>query len=406
MHVRILFFTAITLLTIVILFLLLLATDTALSVWQRLSAAPLWLQVIYTLILILISGASLWLSWRWLKPDDKRKPDKSRSQDPESLQDELVKSASAGVDVSAAMKEIQEQRRRKQSGEVFIAILGEISTGKSSLVKALLPRADIDSDPRGGTTQQICHYRWKADSEDCVVIADLPGFNLDCHPEILEEARRSHLVVFLCDSDITRSQMEQLRHLLTIDKPLIVALNKVDRFQPPEVRSIAANISERTGIRQDDVVFIQTGGREEVIRLLSDGSEETITRDRKPDIEPLRHALQRKLDSNQELMEQLRDTAVMLLAAEKLEQARDVHREQRATELVQTYSRRAVVGALAAVAPGSDIIIQGLLATRLIQALCKLYDVPVKDVEIDAFLRCGRFQRAPSAPSADRSRTG
>jgi uncharacterized protein (DUF697 family) len=134
-------------------------------------------------------------------------------------------------------------------------------------------------------------------------------------------------------------------------------------------------------------VFIQTGGREEVIRLLHDGSEETIERDRASNIEPLRKVLQRHLDNNAELMEQLRDTAILLLAAEKLEQARDAHRESQAAELVQTYSRRAIVGALAAVAPGSDLVIQGLLATRLLQELCKLYDVSVKDVEIESFIR-------------------
>jgi len=88
--------------------------------------------------------------------------------------------------------------------------------------------------------------------------------------------------------------------------------------------------------------------RVDVIKLLSDGGEETITRERARDIEPLRTALQRKLDSNQDLMEQLRDTAVLLLASEKLEQARDTHREQQAAALVNTYSKRAVVGALAA----------------------------------------------------------
>jgi len=117
------------------------------------------------------------------------------------------------------------------------------------------------------------------------------------------------------------------------------------------------------------------------------GGEEVITRDRKQDIEPLRMALQRKLDSNQPLMEQLRDTAVLLLAAEKLQQARETHREEQAAELVQKYSKRAVVGALAAVAPGSDLIIQGLIATQLIKALCQLYGVSVKEVEIDSFLR-------------------
>jgi len=388
MRVRLLLLIAVLLVAVVTLFLLLLATDTAMSVWQRLSEAPLWLQVAYTLVLMLISGATLWLSWRWLKPAAKNKEvAEQRGLDPFSLQEELVESASAGVDVSAAVEEIREQQRRKQSGEVFIAIFGEISTGKSSLVKALLPKADMQTDPRGGTTQDVSHYRWNADSGDSVIIADLPGFNLDGNPGILEEARRAHLVVFLCDSDITRSQMEQLENLLSIQKPLIVALNKVDRFSASEAHSIAENISQRTTVKPNDIVFIQTGGHEEVIKLLSDGSEETVTRNRLQDIEPLRTAIQRKLDSNQELMEQLRDTAVLLLASEKLDQARDIHREQQANELVETYSKRAVIGALAAVAPGSDIIIQGLLATRLVQALCKVYGVSVKEVEIESFLR-------------------
>lgn len=387
MRVRLLLFIAVLLVAIVTLFLLLLATDTALSVWQRLREAPLWLQAAYTLVLLLISGASLWLSWHWLKPAGKKAPSEDKTLDPFSLQEELLASASAGVDVSAAVEEIREQQRRKQSGEVFIAIFGEISTGKSSLVKALLPLADMETDVKGGTTMEITHYRWQSQSGDAVIIADLPGFNLDDRPEILEEARRAHLVVFLCDTDITRSQMAQLESLLETGKPLIVALNKADQFSASEAQAIAASISDRTGINCDDVVFIQTGGREEVIRLLHNGSEETIERDRSRNIEPLRKALQRQLDNNSQLMEQLRDTAILLLAAEKLEQARDVHREQQASELVHSYSKRAVVGALAAVAPGSDLIIQGLLATRLIQALCKLYDVSVKEVEIESFLR-------------------
>ncbi|MGB5487562.1 MAG: GTPase [Lysobacterales bacterium] len=389
MRVRLLLIIVVLLVAVVTLFLLLLATDTALSVWQRLQQAPLWLQVAYTLVLLLISSATLWLTWHWLKPARKKSPVRGESMhiDPSSFQEALVESAGTGVDVSAAVQEIKEQQRRKQSGEVFIAIFGEISTGKSSLVKALLPKADLQSDTRGGTTQHVSHYRWQADSGDAVMIADLPGFNLDGNPQILEEARRAHLVIFLCDSDITRSQMEQLQSLLSIRKPLLVALNKMDRFSNSEAREIAGNISQRTGVDREDIVFIQTGGREEVIKLLRDGNEEVVIKDRPQDIEPLRTALQRKLDSDQQLMEQLRDTAVLLLASEKLVDARAKHRERQADELVATYSKRAIVGALAAVAPGSDIIIQGLLATRLVQALCKVYDVSVKEVEIDSFLR-------------------
>jgi len=387
MRLKLLLVIAVLLVAIATMFLLLLATDTALSVWQRLSVAPMWLQILYGLVLISISSATLWLTWRLLKPKETPADEPLTAIDPMSLQHELVDSAQAGIDVSAAVNEIKEQQRRKKSGEVYIAIFGEISTGKSSLVNALLPHADVDSDATGGTTQEISHYHWQTRHGDSVIIADLPGFNLGNDPAILEEAQRAHLVVFLCDTDITRSQMTQLESLLKIEKPLIVALNKVDRFSNTEAGAIAENISAKTGIARKDIVFIQTGGREDVIKLLSDGSEETIEQDRESTIDALRNALQRQLDNNPELMEQLRDTAILLLAADKLQQARDSHREQQAAELVQTYSRRAVLGALVAVAPGSDLIIQGLLASRLIQALCKLYGVSVKDVEIESFIR-------------------
>lgn len=373
--------------SVLTLFLLLLATDTAMSVWQRLSLAPLWLQITYVLFLLLVSSAVLWLTWHWLKPAKKIKPAAPPAPDSDSLKEDLMASASAGVDISAAVEEVREQQRRKQSGEVYIAIFGEISTGKSSLVKALLPDSKMESDPRGGTTLEVAHYQWQAGTGDRVVIADLPGFNLGEHAEIQEEARRAHLVVFLCDSDITRSQMEQLEVLLSIEKPIIVALNKMDRYTNSEAQAIADSIAQKTRIERNNIVFIQTGGREEVVRLLSDGKEETVSRERPNDISALRYRVQQKLDENHELMEQLRDTAVLMLASEKLERARDAHREQQAEELVQRYSRRAIVGALAAVAPGSDIIIQGLLATRLINALCEVYGVSVKEVEIESFLK-------------------
>ena len=138
MRVRLLLFIALSLVAVVTLFLLLLATDTALSVWQRLREAPLWLQAAYTVFLSLVASATLWIAWRWLKPAPKKTPNMDQPLDPVSLQEQLIESAGEGVDVSAAVEEIREQQRRRRSGEVYIAVFGEISTGKSSLVKALL----------------------------------------------------------------------------------------------------------------------------------------------------------------------------------------------------------------------------------------------------------------------------
>ena len=387
MPLRFLLSIAILIVAFLVLFLVLIATETALTVWHYLKEAPLWVQLAYSVILIGVPLASVLLFWRWFRPGKKKKTRrKPESLTAETLQDELLESARQGVDVSAALQEIREERRRRGTGEIYIAVYGEVSSGKSSLVKALLPEAQIETDARAGTTTEIRHYAWQAPSGDRITIADLPGFNLDDDQAALEESRRAHLVIFLCDADLTSSQARQLRSLRVLQKPVVLALNKTDRYAPEERARLLEEICNKTGLDSADIVAISTGGREEVVRLLGEGIEQRADRERQPEIAELRQAVQSHLDRDRELMESLRETAVLMLASEKLDEARSQYRQQQADELVGKYARRAVIGALAAVAPGSDLIIQGILATRLIRELSRLYDVPVKDIEIESFL--------------------
>jgi hypothetical protein len=161
----------------------------------------------------------------------------------------------------------------------------------------------------------------------------------------------------------------------------------MDLYSSEEAVVIINRIVKHTGLARQNVVPIHTGGNEDVVRVLTDRNETRVSLERSVDTEKLLFAIQRHLDNDRELMESLRDTAVLMLAAEKLEAARHRHREEKAAELVRQYSKRAVVGAMAAVAPGSDLVIQGVLATRLVQSLCQLYGVSVKDVQIESFLK-------------------
>jgi hypothetical protein len=387
MPVRLLVTAFILIVLFLVLFLVLLATDTALSVWHYLKDAPAWIQLSYAVILAGLPLLTLVLFWNWFRPRRRKNAGRERPEiTTEALQDNLLESSRQGVDVSAALEEIREQRLRRGSGEIYIAVYGEVSSGKSSLVQALLPDAEIETDPRAGTTSQICHYAWQAPSGDRIVIADLPGFNLDDDHLTREETRRAHLVIFLCDSDLTSSQMAQLQYLSKLDKPLLLALNKADRYSREELEILLARLQKETGLDENDIVAISAGGREQVVRLLGEEMEQRDDRPRRPEISALREAVQCQLDQDRELMESLRETAVLTLASEKLEAAQDQHRNQQASDLVNKYSRRAMIGALAAVAPGSDIVIQGVLATRLIRELSKLYDIPVKEIEIESFL--------------------
>jgi GTP-binding protein EngB required for normal cell division len=294
MPVRLLVAAVILIAFFLVLFLVLLATDTALSVWHYLKEAPAWVQLAYAVVLAGLPLLTLALFWNWFRPGRKQaKQTKRRELTAETLQNELLDSARQGVDISSALEEIREQRRRRSSGEIYIAVYGEISSGKSSLVQALVPDIDLETDPRAGTTTEIRHYSWRAPSGDRIIIADLPGFNFADDSAALEETRRAHLVIFLCDSDLTASQLKQFKYLQGFEKPLILALNKADRYSPEELSSFQDRFQQRTQLEKSDIVTISTGGREEVIHMLGEEIEQRADRQRKPEIAQLRSAVQR-----------------------------------------------------------------------------------------------------------------
>jgi hypothetical protein len=128
-------------------------------------------------------------------------------------------------------------------------------------------------------------------------------------------------------------------------------------------------------------VTVQSGGEEVVIRQLPDGSEEQEVRPVPPQVDALLDAIQHVIDTRRDVLDSLRDASVFVLAQRKLEDAMAEERAQRAQEIVADYSRKAVVGGLAAISPGSDLLIQGVLGTRMVRELSDLYNVPVRQAD-------------------------
>lgn len=78
-------------------------------------------------------------------------------------------------------------------------------------------------------------------------------------------------------------------------------------------------------------------------------------------------------------LEQLRDSAVFTLAARRIDTAETAHRQTQAETLITDYSRKAMLGAMASVTPGSDLLIQGYLGVSMVKALSDLYQVRKAD---------------------------
>ena len=60
--------------------------------------------------------------------------------------------------------------------------------------------------------------------------------------------------------------------------------------------------------------------------------------------------------------------------------------ERESAATIAKYTRRAIVGAMAAVAPGSDILIQGALGTGLVRELARIHGVAIRDLDVEALL--------------------
>ncbi|UXI69329.1 GTPase [Tahibacter amnicola] len=375
-------------LAMALLWLLLGALQTGLALWQQIAGLHWSLQALVGTIVTGFAGVTAWAGWRLLRP---RRPHRNTVPPPDRATIERRVERLAQLDDTTASfsAELAELDARRQSGECYVAVFGEISAGKSSLIRALAPDADNAVDVLGGTTRQVAHHRGRLGERE-LVLADVPGTQeVDAreHETLArDEALRAHAVVYVCTGDLTRQQDGELRWLHGFGKPLLLALNKVDLLSAAQRDEVRTALDARYRDVVDAVVPVRAGGVEHLERRLPDGRREQVTREATPDTAALAKALSALVATDADTLEAAREGAVLGHLAERLGAAERSARSVEAYRIVDRYTRRAVVGALAAIAPGTDLIIQGALATGLIRELAALYDVPVKTLDLDAFL--------------------
>ena len=127
-------------------------------------------------------------------------------------------------------------------------------------------------------------------------------------------------------------------------------------------------------------------------------TEATVRRTRPADIGVLVVAINRLLEDDIASLDIRRDRAVFRLAAAKLKEAELDYCEQRAAQIIRSSTRKAVVGALAAVSPGTDIIIQGYIGTAMTRELCSLFGAAPRDLDVEEFLTLSQSRAGKALP--------
>ena len=363
------------------------------SLQERLSRWPDWLAwgvIGAAALLVLLAGVLL---FRLLRPAQLRAapaPKADRSSLEQRLH-ALQQAESAAATNPAALAPLQEELReldqRAEDPRLQLAVFGEISTGKSRLIEAL-SGARLDSAVIGGSTQTVSRHG-SADGRS--LYADVPGVGeVDGGARAVlarEEALRAHLVLYLVDGDLSREQGAELAWLRQFDKPMLLVLNKADRYTPTEQAALLARLSARTGLA---CVAAVAGGEEEVDVVHADGRRERRRRTRPAQVEAVRSAIAELAGQPREALEQGRERAVLRAVDARLTAVERKAQRARGQDTVNRYTRRAMVGAVASVAPGTDLIIQSALALAMLRDLCACFGVHWREIEGEALFAATR----------------
>ncbi len=463
---RILIAIGLTILFLLALVAILFITDLSFSVWEHLQQKPDWLIWAYIAGIVLVSFVFGRVAWRLLVPRKKslyknaqhaegkdlhsfetveqrlndltgklekqglntlvEEPSKNTAEPAVKFDASAQEILSHAKEISLIKQELKAFDERKEQHQLYIALFGDISSGKSSLIKALVSASDpqqhnpmarqgaaaeqpnsadnpdsILVGVTGGTTRLINHYQWQDHQGNQYFLTDMPGLNeqfSNLDRLSIEEVQRAHVAVYLCDGDLTASQYEELQAVLETGKPCIIAVNKSDRYAPDELQQIIHKLQQRVQAIAENipVVTITAGGEREYIRLTADGHEERIIRPIAVDISELQQALTKMMQQySRDVFEQLREKSVAKMMSHRLDDLDVRFRHSQSERLVKSYTKKAVVAALATISPGTDLLVQGYLGIQMIKELCQLYDVPATDIDASKLIQLiqGRMKK-------------
>jgi GTP-binding protein Era len=279
---------------------------------------------------------------------------------------------------------VQAMLDKLQNGHLHIAVFGRVSTGKSSLLNALIGENKFAVSPLHGETKRSTMEAWSEVEANGVYLIDTPGLDEaggeDREAMAKEVAHRSDLVIYVIDGDITDSELSALRSLLAQGRPVVVALNKSDLYTTTDLDALLQTVRVKTEglVQPDDVLAVAAQPRPQQIVEVDDvGNETSSTRARPADIDTLRLRLWEIFENEGKTLAALNAS---LFAADLSDQVglRILNaRREIGDKLVRTYCVAKGVAVAFNPVPVADLFAAAFIDVGMVMHLSKVYDLPV-----------------------------
>ena len=276
----------------------------------------------------------------------------------------------------------------------IVSIVGRPNVGKSSLVNALIGEERFSVSPIHGETRYSSMEAWNEEQVGGVFLIDTPGLDEaggeDREALAKEVAGRSDLVIFVLDSDITETELDALRAVLTQGRPIIVVLNKADLYTGAECDALVDSIRGKTTdlIDPDHVIVAAAQPRPQaVLEIDATGHEEAAEREREPDVAALRLKLWEILEAEGKTLAALNASLFAADLSDQVGRRILAARREIGDKLVRTYC----VGKGIAVAfnpvPVADLFAAAFIDVGMVVHLSRVYDLPLSKKEAGSIVK-------------------
>ncbi len=281
-----------------------------------------------------------------------------------------------------------------EHGHLHLAAFGRVSTGKSSLLNALTGQQAFAVSPLHGETKFSSMQPWNEVDAGGVFLIDTPGLDEaggEAREELAREvAGRSDLIIFVLDGDITETELDALRALLSQGRPVIVALNKRDLYTSAEQAALMEAIRGRIQgiVDPDHVVAVAAQPRPQlVIETDEAGNETSIERARPAEVEALRLKLWEILEAEGKTLAALNASLFAADLSDQVGRRILLARQELGDKLVRTYC----VGKGIAVAfnpiPVADLFAAAFIDVGMVVHLSRVYGLPLSRKEAGSLVK-------------------
>lgn len=271
-----------------------------------------------------------------------------------------------------------------EHGHLHIAAFGRVSTGKSSLLNALVGDEVFSVSALHGETRHSAMASLDERPAAGIFVIDTPGIDEADGDQrevaAREVAARADIVLFVVDSDMTDSEFNALASLCKLGPPVLLVLNKQDRYTEDERAQLMQALTERVADLLPSEHVLSVCARPQPVTVLiqdENGQEREQVRAATPDLNALPDLLWQIAEREGKTLAALNASLFAADLSDKVGSRLVQVRSDIAERVVRTYCISKGLAVAANPVPAADLLAAAAMDIGMVVHLSRVFGLPL-----------------------------